>query len=366
MNTKFTHSKKFTPASIIKSHLAMGMLCIGLASCSQIPAFGKTTLSSDLRMNGKQVEAAFEEQRLVLQQCSAVIYRNRKPIAHGIVMSADGYILVKNSELFELNEEKKDILKNDLTIIIDEERHQGMTLIASDTKWDLAVIKIDAKNLTPMQWAEQAEIDQGTWVIANGSSTMKRRRANIGIISANAREIKGNPPVMIGLALVNDKDTNGIKINKVADNSGAKDAGVLKGDIIKSFDGQEVTTREQIIDIIRKKQPGDFVELKLLRKENIETLSMELRPRSEIADDKSETKSKNDFLSGRFSARRDSFPIALQHDIDQAPRQTGGPLLNLEGKAIGINIARANRAESFAIPAKEAQEVYKELMKTAK
>jgi len=70
-------------------------------------------------------------------------------------------------------------------------------------------------------------------------------------------------------------------------------------------------------------------------------------------------------MSGDFSARRDSFPMALQHDIDQNSRQTGGPLLNLEGKAVAINIARANRAESFAIPAKEALEVYSQMFTSA-
>jgi S1-C subfamily serine protease len=69
-------------------------------------------------------------------------------------------------------------------------------------------------------------------------------------------------------------------------------------------------------------------------------------------------------MSGDFSERRSSFPMALQHDIDQSSRQMGGPLLNLAGKAVGINIARANRAESFAIPAKEAQQVYKEMLST--
>jgi S1-C subfamily serine protease len=33
----------------------------------------------------------------------------------------------------------------------------------------------------------------------------------------------------------------------------------------------------------------------------------------------------------------------------------GGPLLDLDGKCIGMNIARVNRSETFAIPAAELQ-----------
>ena len=364
MKTKLTTARSFRTTSFIKSKLTMSMLCLGLTSCIQIPALGQESLTGALRMNGKQVEAAFEAQRNVLQNSCAVIYKDRKPIGYGIVMSPTGHILVKHSELFELDENKKNALKADLTIIVDTDRFKGMELIASDTTWDLAIIKIDAENLTPIEWAEQTEIDQGTWVITNGSSSMKRRRVNIGIISANAREIKGAPPVMLGLGLKDNKEEKGIEITRVADNSGAKEAGVLKADIIKNFDGEDVTTREEIIDIIREKQPGEFVDVKLLRKGKMETLNMGLRPRTEIAGDGKTPLSRNDSMSGDFSARRDSFPMALQHDIDQNSRQTGGPLLNLEGKAVGINIARANRAESFAIPAKEALNVYAEMLKS--
>jgi len=364
MHTKLNTIQGLKSLSFIKSHFTMGLLCIGITSCAQIPAFGQESLTGDLRMNGKQVEAAFEAQRMVLQKSSAVIYKDRRPIGYGVIMSSTGHILVKHSELFELNENKKNTLKADLMIIVDTDRYSGMDLIASDTEWDLAIIKIDANNLTPVEWSDQTDIQQGTWVVTNGSSWKKGRRVNIGIISANAREIKGAPPVMIGLGLKDLKDNKGVEITRVADNSGAKEAGVLKDDIIKSFDGQDVLKREDIIDIIRQKQPGDFVDVEILRKDKEETLSMELRPRTEIDGDGKTPLNRNDSMSGDFSARRDSFPMALQHDIDQNSRQTGGPLLNLQGKAVGINIARANRAESFAIPAKEALEVYQAMLKT--
>jgi len=130
------HNQSFKPVSIIKSHLTMAALCIGLASCTQLPLLGQESLSGDLRMNGKKVEAAFEAQRAVLQQSSAVIYRKTKPIGYGVIMSPEGHILVKHSELFELNEEKKNTLKTDLKIIVDTDRYSEMDILASDTEWD--------------------------------------------------------------------------------------------------------------------------------------------------------------------------------------------------------------------------------------
>lgn len=355
----------FSIKGIKSSSLAIATLCLGLASCSQIPALGQSSLPGDLRMNGKQVEAAFEAQRSILQQSSAAIYKGTKPIGYGVVMSSDGYILTKRSELFQLDTKtKKTTPKKGLKIIVDKERYNNFTLLASDIEWDLAIIKIDAENLTPIEWSDASDIEQGTWVVTNGSSTKQRRRLNVGIISAHAREIKGDLPVMLGVGLIDKADDSGVEITNIAKDSGAEAAGLVKGDIIKKFDGAEVTKREQIIDIIREKQPGDLVEVEFLRKDKLLKQKMELKPRKEIQGDAKQPQSRNDQMSGDFSERRNSFPMALQHDIDQISRQTGGPLLNLAGKAVGINIARANRAESFAIPAKEAQQVYQELLQS--
>ena len=63
-----------------------------------------------------------------------------------------------------------------------------------------------------------------------------------------------------------------------------------------------------------------------------------------------------------FSRRRSGFPRIIQHDILGSSRVTGGPLLDLQGRCIGMNIARANRAESFAIPVEELREIAERLI----
>jgi serine protease Do len=55
----------------------------------------------------------------------------------------------------------------------------------------------------------------------------------------------------------------------------------------------------------------------------------------------------------------------IQHDILGSSRITGGPLLDLDGRCIGMNIARANRAESFAIPVEELREIAGRLIQQA-
>jgi S1-C subfamily serine protease len=66
-----------------------------------------------------------------------------------------------------------------------------------------------------------------------------------------------------------------------------------------------------------------------------------------------ERKSRNQLMSGSTSRRRVGFSEIIQHDIPLEAEFMGGPVLGLNGKALGINIARANRAETYLLPSEE-------------
>jgi S1-C subfamily serine protease len=67
-------------------------------------------------------------------------------------------------------------------------------------------------------------------------------------------------------------------------------------------------------------------------------------------------------MGGAISDRRAGFPIILQHDTVLQPKDCGGPLVDLDGHIIGINIARAGRVETYAIPAEAVQPLLADLM----
>jgi serine protease Do len=55
-------------------------------------------------------------------------------------------------------------------------------------------------------------------------------------------------------------------------------------------------------------------------------------------------------LTGEVSQRAEGFEQAIEHDSVLHPWLCGGPLVNLDGKAIGLNIARASRVSTYALP----------------
>ncbi|RYD47014.1 MAG: PDZ domain-containing protein, partial [Verrucomicrobiaceae bacterium] len=151
-------------------------------------------------------------------------------------------------------------------------------------------------------------------------------------------------------------------ITEVHGKSGAHEAGLRKGDIIISIEEFRIGSVEDIGTVLKDRKAGSTVKVKY-RREGVEmTAEVRLAARDELFD---ESGSRNDQMSGDYSHHRSGFPRVMQHDIVGNRRLQGGPLLDLDGRCIGMNIARANRAESFAIPVEDLKEIAARLVKDA-
>ena len=60
----------------------------------------------------------------------------------------------------------------------------------------------------------------------------------------------------------------------------------------------------------------------------------------------------------------DSFPEVLEHDCWLLPEELGGPVVGLDGRALGINVARSHHA-AVAVPAAAAREAVGRLRRGA-
>jgi serine protease Do len=306
------------------------------------------SLESNLRTTGPAVTAVFEPQRAVLQSSSAVILDGRKEIGYGVVVSADGHILTKASELEGVEQ---------LSVTVDRTNYKEVTTLATDSEWDVTLLKIDAAGLVPVVYAPTSDVPQGSWVVANGATSRFARRALAGVVSAKIREVPAAGGIALGVVLA-AKDER-LVIGDVAEGSGAQEAGLEKGDVILSIAGRKISRIEEISEVLQDRKAGSTVEVVYLRDESEFTVEVRLFAKGEMFSD---TMNRNDMMSGEFSKRRSGFPRVMQHDILGSNRVTGGPLLDLEGRCIGMNIARANRAESFAIPVEDLQKLAARMM----
>jgi serine protease Do len=304
-------------------------------------------------MTGSAITSAFEAQRAVLQTSSAVILDGRREAGYGVVVSADGHVLAKATEF-------NGVAKPALTI--DRKKYENVQVKGTDMTWDVVLLKVDAEGLVPVTFAPTSDIPQGTWVVANGATTRTARRALCGIISAKPREIPLSGGAALGVVL--KADTTRLEIEGVSDDSGAKEAGLRQGDVITAIDGKPVKNVKDIAESLKDRKAGTTAKVAYRRGKELKTAEVRLAARSEMFS--REMMNRNDAMSGDYSRRRSGFPRVIQHDILANSSFIGGPILDLQGRCLGMNIARANRAETFAIPVEEMKEITERLMREAK
>jgi len=319
---------------------------LSLAFATGLQAGG--TLEFAYRTAGPKVHEAFEDTREYLQNSSAVFKRGRDEIIFGTVISPDGYILTKASELGSLD---------DVEVTVDRERYSQPKLIVEDPAWDVALVKIDAQDLVPVAYLRGAEPDHGTWLVANGATTRSTRRVQVGVLAAKSREVSASGGTVLGVALEDEEDL--LKVKEVTEGSGAEEAGLKAGDIIVSLDGEEMEDRKAVAELLGEKKVGDRIPVGITRDGEAMELEIELSGRTDLF---GETKSRNDAMSGAYSERRTGFPKVMQHDIMGNRSFMGGPVFNLDGECVGMNIARFSRCETYAIPAKELEALGQRLM----
>lgn len=323
---------------------------LSLAMCMASSVSAQTSLHADERINGKLVWKAFEPQRQVLQKSSAVIYtdeKSRVKTVYGLVVSAQGHVLTKASEVEG---------KGTITMRIDQDLFKEVEMVAVDAEWDVALLKVKSdKEFTPVQLSDAEDVIQGHWVVSNGSASRSVRRVRVGIISAVTREIKSSTSkVILGVQLGAGKK-DGLEIKKVSEKTGAAKAGLKSGDVILSAAGVELKERSDLLKALTGKKPGDFLPIEVMRKGKKMSFKVELMPRSG-----GPRMTRNDQMSGgefSLSKRRDGFPRVIHHDTPLTKSSVGGPLIDLNGKCVGMNIARASRVATFAIPARELGEI---------
>ncbi|BCX49975.1 hypothetical protein HAHE_38830 [Haloferula helveola] len=315
------------------------------------PLSAVQSLESTYRTAGPAVHGAFDDVQPFLQTGSAVFQKGRDEIIFGTVISPDGFILTKASELGDLD---------GVSVTVDRERYDNPVLVAQDHAWDVALVKIEAEGLIPVDIAGD-DIEQGTWVVANGATSRSKRRVQVGIVAANVREVYAKGGTVLGVAL--KADTEEIVVDEVTEGTGAEAAGLMSGDKIVSFEGEEITDRESLMEKLEKRRVGDEVQIGIERDGKKITLPVELAGRADVF---GEEKTRNDAMSGEFSERRTGFPKVMQTDVMGNRRFMGGPVLDLDGRCVGMNIARYSRCETYAIPGRELKELAGQMMESAK
>jgi Do/DeqQ family serine protease len=100
----------------------------------------------------------------------------------GVIISADGYIITNNHVIDGASE---------IEITLNDKRKFDAEVIGADSNSDIALLKIDAKDLNYIPFGDSDFIKVGEWVLAVGNPYNLTSTVTAGIISAKGRDLQG-------------------------------------------------------------------------------------------------------------------------------------------------------------------------------
>jgi serine protease Do len=128
----------------------------------------------------------------------------------GFVLTSDGLIVTNKHVVADAGAE--------YTVITSDGKSYKATVLSRDTFNDLAVVKIDATGLKPVELGDSAALNVGQWVIAIGNALGQfQNSVTVGVVSAKERQLSASGESLDGLiqtdAAINPGNSGGPLVN---------------------------------------------------------------------------------------------------------------------------------------------------------
>lgn len=216
-----------------------------------------------------------------------------------------------------------------------------LEVVARDSQNDLVLLKSTKDNSVGVDINGQAEDvpSMGSFLLAPDADGA----GAISIVSTTPfTSRKQQSRGYLGVVPANHKDKDGVVLTQITNNSAAERAGLKVGDIVTKLNETVIDNRTVLRSFLSTLDPNATVVAVITRddKELEKTIKLGSLPsRSNHAADRMDK-----------SDRRDGFSTVIPHDADLKPEDCGGPIFDLDGNFLGLNIARNSRVRSYMIP----------------
>src|SRR5574341_464764 len=209
----------------------------------------------------------------------------RQSLGSGFIISDDGYILTNNHVVDKAT---------DIKVAFSDGRILDARLVGKSPEIDIALIKVEARDLQPATLGDSDGIDVGDWVVAIGNPFGLSHTVTAGIVSAKGRVIGIGPfdnliqtdaainPGNSGGPLFNSKgevvginpditaalgmsEPLGAIVTSVVKDGPADKAGLKRGDVIVELDCKKILDPAELPRMVAFGHIGKTVMLKIFR-----------------------------------------------------------------------------------------------------
>lgn len=318
----------------MRCFLLPGVIAILLTSH---PAHAQST-NEFLRSNPKFL-AAFYDIAGKVSPATVRVQADGKDAYLGVIVAGDGWILTKSHDL-----------RGKLTCILHDGRKLDAKLVGVHEQNDLAMLKVAAQSLPTIAFTSSKVAKPGAWVASVGQSP---EPVGVGVIGVAVRKVH---EAYLGVLV--ESTPKGLVVINIAPKSAALKAGLMPKDLLLQIDKRKLADADELMDVLGEYRPGDTITMKLRRSDKPMELKLTLQSRDQVGDFRTEFQNR---LGSDLSTRRTGYGVILQHDTVIRPVDCGGAIIDLKGRVLGINISRAGRVETWAIPSEVIQPLIGEL-----
>jgi Do/DeqQ family serine protease len=111
-------------------------------------------------------------------------------LGSGVIVGSDGYILT-NNHVVTGEARAVSIEQLDVTVALSDKREVPAQVVGTDPATDLALLKINARDLPTMTWGDSSKLKVAEWVLAIGNPYQLNQTVTLGIVSALGRNNLG-------------------------------------------------------------------------------------------------------------------------------------------------------------------------------
>jgi serine protease Do len=277
--------------------------------------------------------SAFREAAAGPSRSTVRVLCDGRETALGTIVAGDGWVLTKAHDL-----------RGQVACRLRDSRIVDARVVGVHTGHDLAMLQIPLRGLPVVELKESKSLSVGNWIVCPGTSD---EPVAVGIVSVatrtrTARYVNDDA----GFLGVSVEDAEGkVRITQVVPDSAAAKAGIRVLDVIAAMQNRNVATTEDFHALMQDRREGDVISLSVRRdKESLPfQVTLGKRPRTSVSELQNN-------MGSELSSRRTGYTTILQHDAVVRPKDCGGPLVDLDGRMVGMNVCRAGRTETWAIP----------------
>ncbi|MBK1791628.1 PDZ domain-containing protein [Persicirhabdus sediminis] len=270
-------------------------------------------------------------------------------LAFGTVVDDKGGIITKWSDIQQSY--------NMIGVATSDGQKLGAAVEGIYPEWDLALLRVDGE-LEPVDFSASREVELGDMLVM---AWPYKRVGALGVVSVLPRSLQQEDQGYLGVRLSPEEQSeNGVILSYVQPGSPADLAGIEVGDSVVKVGSTPIRGFIELQNKLRQYSPGELVRITVKRDGKDKMIEVEmgsrgvLPPEGRVAPERMQVMER---MGTDLSAVRDGFANVLQTDMPLRPEDAGALVVGLDGKPVGIALARASRIKSYILPMAQLEKI---------